>query len=83
MLFVWPWICPPFEKERGRLNRFLSDLETLCPSWAVFVSLTVLVKVLAKGKVAPKTALGTTGRAALVTEESSGGGSWEEQASRS
>lgn len=33
----------------------------------MFVSLTVLVKVLAKGKAVPKAALGTTGRAALVT----------------
>lgn len=33
----------------------------------MFVSFTVLVKVLAKGKAVPKAALGTTGRAALVT----------------
>lgn len=39
-------------------------------------------KVLAKGKAVPRAALGTTGRAALVTGESSGGGSWEEQSSR-
>lgn len=83
MLFVWPWICFPFEKERGKLNR-LSFFPILkcCDPLGQCVSFTALVKVLAKGKAVPKAALGTTGRAALVTKQSSGGGSWEEQTSR-
>lgn len=69
-----------FAKERGKLNR-LSFFPILkcCDPLGQRVSFTALVKVLAKGKAVPKAALGTTGRAALVTEQSSGGGSWEEQ----
>lgn len=81
MLFVWPWICPLFEKERGKQVACLSNLEMPLPSWLVFVSFTGLVEVLAKGNAVPKAALGSCRNRCLGERAvtSRGGPIWGEE----